>query len=84
MIIYFWQDRMGSLHGDPKSARKRRWADNQLHETPHELDALIFRQEASDYTVQEIVGPKWQDVIQGYTVSVRVPDDTVVWLAKNN
>jgi len=76
---------MGNLYGDPVSLRKRKWVEDQLgwgiYRSTSKKDALIFIQEADDYTVREVVGSQWQDALEGYNVDARVPDDEVVWLA---
>ena len=78
MIVKFWTDRMGNLHGDPVSDRKRRWVISQIDRVPHGKDALIFFQEADDYTVFEVVGPQWKDALEGYNVNARIPDEWAV------
>lgn len=74
MLVRFWEDRMGNVHGDPVNQRKKALILLDMSSGNME-DALLFIQEGRDQ-LEDILSPRnIRHIAHGWVATVRMDEN---------
>ena len=75
MLVKFWEDRMGNVHGDPVNQRKKALITKDMEPPPRGDDALLFIQEGRSQ-LEDILSPRnIRHITDGWVATVRMDEN---------